>query len=105
MENQKLNIERKISGWQITNFKIEPVCCELLGIKKAKTLKAWEWLEKTYNFPEVKNDKGETEGKYAWLEHDDIYKIAIMENYPEYEKQLTEYFGKEWLRYYLRFDH
>ena len=41
----------------------------------------------------------------AVFDYDTLYKIAILENYPEYEKEMIDYFGEKWLKHYIRFNH
>lgn len=41
----------------------------------------------------------------AVLDWDTIMKISIMETNPEEEKLLENYFGKNWIKNYLRFNH
>lgn len=42
---------------------------------------------------------------YAIFDYDTLYKIEILENYPEYEQEMIDYFGKNWLKHYIRFNH
>ena len=41
----------------------------------------------------------------AILDYDTILKLSILEHYPEYEKEMINYFGNEWLKHYIRFNH
>ena len=52
--------------------------------------------------------KGREEKSHDWcaiLDWDSIMKISVLENYPEYEKEFIDYFGEEWLKQYIRFNH
>ena len=42
---------------------------------------------------------------YAILDFDTIFKLSVMENYPEYEKEFIDYFGEKWIKHYIRFNH
>lgn len=95
----------KISGVRVEEFNIIPLfrsqfitlaeCME--KIKRQETM---DWILDTFRF--TKCDAG------AWvaiIDFDTDYKLAIMENYPEYEKEMQEYFGSNWLQHYIRFNH
>ena len=94
----------KISGTQITDFKIEPVFdCQVISLEDVmNTIQK----QKTMDF--ILDDFRFFKGKECWwttMDWDTILKISILENYPEYEKECIEYFGENWLKHYLRFNH
>lgn len=39
------------------------------------------------------------------IDYDTMMKISILENYPDYKKEICDYIGEDWLDYYLRFGH
>ena len=103
-----MKIETKISGWSIREFDIKPIFDkQFVWLSDAmKIIKRQE----TMNFllDEFRFSKGceEKEGDWlAILDWDTIMKLSVMENYPEYEKEFTDYFGENWAKHYLRFNH
>lgn len=99
-----MKFEPKMSGTTVTDFKIEfaiSCCvCSLEGlaatIKRQKTM---DYILDNFRFSKI--DAGWT----CFFDSDTLYKIAILENYPEYEKELVNYFGENWLKHYIRFNH
>ena len=51
------------------------------------------------------NDLSNSRIKDEIFDWDTILKISILENYPDYEKELKDYFGESWLKHYIRFNH
>ena len=107
-----MKIESKISGWSITDFDIKPIdsfrkdIVTLLDIDKLSKRSA-QWILDNYNLVALKKEV--TGCNYGVLMgHDDIIKVSIMENYPEYEQELADYFNPsfgDWTKCYLRFGH
>lgn len=103
-----MTIETKISGWSISDFNIEPIFNDQYvwlseAMEKINKQNAMDYILDNFRFY-----KGEAEKKGDWcaiFDFDTIYKISIMENYPQYEKELIEYFGEKWMNNYLRFNH
>ncbi len=103
-----MKFETKISGVRVTDYEIESIF---------DTQFVWlsEIMEKihrqeTMNFilDEFRFYKGEAEKENDWIcifDWDTIEKISIMEKYPQYEKEMIDYFGKNWLKHYIRFNH
>lgn len=100
-----MKFEPKISGTRVTDYSIELIfdnqfislteCIE--KIHKQETM---DYLLDTFRFSIC--DDGN------WLtiiDSDTDYKITILEKYPEYEKEMIDYFGENWLKYYIRFNH
>jgi hypothetical protein len=59
-----------------------------------------DWILDTLRFSKCVNGD--------WLtiiDLDSVYKLSILENYPEYEKELKDYFGDNWMKHYIRFGH
>lgn len=101
-----MKIESKISGWRITDFKITPIFdSQFINLKDViAKIKKQETMN--YILDEFRFTRGEVDGEwFAIFDYDTIYKISIMENYPEYEKELKEHFGENWSKHYLRFNH
>ena len=103
-----MKFEPKISGVRVDDFEIEPIfdsqfvwlseCME--KIKRQETM---DYILDTFRFY-----KGSEEKEHDWvaiLDYDTIDKVSIMENYPQYEKELIDYFGENWLKHYIRFGH
>ena len=103
-----MRFEEKISGTAVTDFEIKRIFDEqyvwlsdaMKVIHKQATM---DFLLDKFRFY-----KGEAEKEGDWcaiLDYDTIYKISVMENYPQYEKEFIEYFGLQWMNYYIRFNH
>lgn len=103
-----MKFEPKISGTTVTDFNVKPIfdsqvvwLSEL--IEKIQTQKAMDYILDTFRFT-----KGSEEKSNDWvavLNWDSIMKISILETSPETEKELENYFGENWLQYYIRFNH
>lgn len=95
----------KMSGTQVTDFQIEPISesqvVELVEMaQKITRQKAMDFLLDEFRF-----SLGQ-DGKYrAVLDFDSIYKLSILESYPDYEAEMVAYFGENWLNHYIRFGH
>lgn len=102
-----LKIENKISGWKVTGceniellFDSQVVSLQQC-IDKITSQKAMDYVLDTLRFT-----KGRLQGMWLCvMDYDLIYKLTILEKYPEYAKELTEHFGENWLSIYLRFGH
>lgn len=103
-----MTFEPKISGTKVSDFNITPIfesqfvwlseCME-----KVQNQKAMDFILDTFRFT-----RGREEKDHDWcaiLDWDSIYKISVLENYPEYEEEIEEYFGEGWLKHYIRFNH
>lgn len=101
-----MNIESKLSGWKITDFETKPIFnSPILSLEECmKTIKRQETMNfilDTFRF-----SKGIEDGTwFAIVDRDTIMKISIMETNPKEENLLEERFGKNWLKYHLRFNH
>ena len=107
-----MKIESKISGWSISdvNIKIFPHLGDqivtLNDIDKLSKRSA-QWIFDHYNLVEL---NFEAAGCHfgVIMSYDDLYKVSIMESYPEIEKKLADYFNDssgDWTKCYLRFGH
>ena len=103
-----MKFEAKISGTRVTDFDITPIFNkQLILLSEAqKTItqqKTMDFLLDTFRFTKCnENYPGEW---YAIIDFDTDYKLAIMENYPEYEQEMIDYFGEKWFKHYIRFNH
>lgn len=103
-----MKFEPKISGTKVTDFEITPIFeSQFVWLSEAMEViqrqEAMDYLLDTYRFT-----KGCEEKFHDWvaiIDWDTIMKLSILEHYPEYEKELKEYFGEEWLKHYIRFNH
>lgn len=101
-----MKFEPKMSGTRVTDYSIEEIfdsqyitlteCLE--KIHRQETM---NYLLDTFRFT-VSDD-----GKiwFAIIDMDTNYKVAILEKYPEYEKEMIDYFGENWLKHHIRFNH
>lgn len=107
-----MKIEPKISGWAISDFNINLSelfpndYVTLLDIDKLSKRSA-QWILDHYNLVAFKK---ELVGCHygVLMDTDDMCKVAIMENYPELEQELADYFNPsfgDWRKCYLRFGH
>lgn len=101
-----MKIESKISGWRITDYSIDTKnlpfeTFPFISLNECQKLSqsSMDYLLDNFRFT-----KSETEW-WAIVSHDDLYKIAILENYPQYAEELKTYFGENWLNHYLKFNH
>ena len=105
-----MKFEPKISGTRVTDFSITPIFKDqyVLLSEAQKIIKRQEtmnFLLDTFRFSKCGNEKDYPNEWVAILDYDTIYKMSIMENYPNYEKEMVEYFGENWLEHYIRFNH
>ena len=103
-----MKFEPKISGTRVTDFTIERT---LKGqfhqlsdlMKTIQRQETMDFILDNFRFTKCnENYPGEW---YVIFDGDTLYKIAILENYPEYEKEMIDYFGSNWLQHYIRFNH
>lgn len=103
-----MKFEEKISGTAVTNFNITPLFeSQFVWLSEIMRL---VHKQETMNFllDNFRFSKGYEEKDRDWvaiLDYDTIYKVTIMEKYPEYKEELIDYFGENWLRHYIRFNH
>ena len=103
-----MKFEGKISGTKISEFEITSIFDSQFVwlsevMEKIQNQKAMDFILDTFRF-----SKGREEKSHDWcaiLDWDSIMKISVLENYPEYEKEFIDYFGEEWLKQYIRFNH
>lgn len=103
-----MKFESKISGTRVEGFKTTPIFNSQIvwlseAIEKIQSQEAMDFLLNTFYFT-----KGEAEKSHDWcaiLDWDSIMKISALENAPEDVKEFEEYFGEDWLLYYIRFNH
>ncbi len=105
-----MKFEPKMSGTKVTDFNIKPLFKSqfVLLSEAMKTIKRQETMDfllDTFRFSMCGNQEKYPNEWVAIIDFDTDYKLAIMESYPEYEKELTEYFGENWLKHYIRFNH
>lgn len=105
-----MNFEPKISGTKVTDYRITPIFGDqfILLSEAQKVIKHQEtmnFLLDNFRFNKCGNEIDYPNEWVAILDMDTIYKISIMENYPEYEKEMIDYFGVKWMDDYIRFNH
>lgn len=100
-----MKFEPKMSGTAVTDFDIH---CDFHGqihtldecMEKIHRQETMDFILDTFRFNLC------ADGKWrAIFDYDTLYKIAIFENYPEYEKEMIDYFGEKWYNHYIRFGH
>lgn len=103
-----MNFEPKISGVKVTGFNITPIFNSQFVwlsevIEKVQNQKAMDFILDTFRFT-----KGCEEKSHDWraiLDWDSIFKISALENSPKDVEAFEEYFGENWLKHYIRFNH
>jgi len=103
-----MKFEVKISGTSVTDFNITPIFDSQFvwlseAMEKIQRQEAMNFLLDKFRFT-----KGCEEKSHDWcaiLDYDTIYKLSILEHYPQYEAELIDYFGEGWLKQYIRFNH
>lgn len=103
-----MKFEPKISGTRVEDFNIKPIFSGQIvllsdAMKTIKRQETMDFLLDTFRFSKC-NENYPNEW-YAILDFDTIFKLSIMENYPEYEKEFIKYFGEKWIKHYIRFSH
>lgn len=103
-----MKFEPKLSGTKVTDFNIKPLFNSqfimLSEIQKViNRQETMDFILDTFRF--TKCNENYPNEWYAIIDFDTDYKIAVMENYPEYEKEFVEYFGEKWIKHYIRFNH
>ena len=103
-----MKFEPKISGTKVTDFDIKPIFLEQIvllsdAMKTIKKQMTMNFLLDKFRF--TKCNENYPNDWYTILSFDVIFILSIMENYPEYEKELIDYFGEEWYNCYIRFNH
>lgn len=100
-----MKFEPKISGTRVEDFNITPLfCTQIISLndcqKKVKRQETMDYLLDTFRFSLC------VDGEWrAVIDFDTDYKLAVLENYPEYEKEFIDYFGEKWIKHYIRFNH
>ncbi len=97
--------EPKISGTKVTGFKLKGLFnTQIISLndcqEKIKRQETMDFLLDTFRFSLCVD--GEWRAVIDW---DTDYKLAVLENYPEYEKEFIDYFGEKWIKHYIRFNH
>ena len=106
-----INFDPKISGTRVTGSEIDEIMQNIIFasqfislkdyIKKIHRQESMNWILDTLRFY-----KGQYAGDWcATINWDSIAKLTVMEKYPEVEKQFIEYFGENWMKHYIRFNH
>lgn len=103
-----MKFEPKISGTRVTDFTINRIFdSPFVWLSDAmKIIKRQETMD--FLLDDFRFSKGYEEKEGDWcaiLDGDTICKLSILENYPEYEKEMINYFGENWLQHYIRFNH
>lgn len=110
-EKEMIKFTSKISGTQVTGSEIDEVLNNLVFDSQLITLnsiqekihrqESMNWILDTLRFTKSADGKN----WFATISWDSIAGLTVMEKYPEVEKQFIEYFGKNWMEHYIRFNH
>lgn len=95
----------KISGTRVEDYDIilifdNPYIDLKTVIDKVTRQETMDWILDNIRFT-----RGSNNNWYGNLDYDTLYKLSILENYPEYEKEMIEHFGENWMNHYIRFNH
>lgn len=101
----------KISGTEVTGTEIDEISNNLVFDSQFITLQdcinnlhrqeSMNWVLDTLRFTKSEDGKN----WWATISWDSIAGLTVLEKYPEVEKQFIEYFGENWMEYYIRFNH
>ena len=100
-----MKFEEKISGTRVEDFKITPLfCTQIISLndcqEKVKRQETMDFLLDTFRFSLC------ADGEWrAVIDFDTDYKLAVLEKYPDYEEEFINYFGENWIKHYIRFNH
>ena len=100
-----MKFEPKLSGVRVTGYNIAPIFKSqfitldgcMLVVKRQETM---DWILDTLRFTRGNDGKW-----HATIDWDSIMKLSILENHPDHEKEMIEYFGENWMNHYIRFNH
>lgn len=100
-----MKFEPKISGTTVTEFSIFPIFTDQIVtlskcMKIIKRQETMDFILDTFRFSRCVDEDWR-----AILDWDSIMKISVLEKYPQYEQEFIDYFGKNWLKHYIRFNH
>lgn len=95
----------KMSGTRVEDYDIIPIFDNpyidlKTVIDKVTRQETMDWILDNIRFT-----RGSNNNWYSVLDYDTLYKLSILENYPEYEKEMIEHFGENWMNHYIRFNH
>lgn len=99
-----MTFEPKMSGIRVTEYDIKPIfingTISLADInEKITKQKTIDWILDNIRF--LKSD----DRWCAILDNDTILKITILEKYPDYEQEMINKIGDNWINHYIRFNH
>lgn len=105
-----MKIEPKMNGWAISDVNIKCFPHLLEGIITLNDIdklskRSAQWIFDNYNLVRLNPDIADCHFGVL-MSHDDMFKVSIMESYPEIEKELMNYFNPlfgDWTKCYLRF--
>lgn len=107
-----MKFEPKISGTSVTDYgkiKVFPHLLDnivtLSDINKLTNKLAVQFILDTYNMLSLNAELADGANWGAIMSNDDILKASILENHPDLEAELQDYFGDNWLQHYIRFNH
>lgn len=106
-----ITFDPKISGVRVEGTEIDEVLKNRIFKSQFITLndcinnihrqESMNWILDTLRFTKSADGKN----WWATISWDSIAGLTVMEKYPEVEKQFIEYFGENWMEYYIRFNH
>ena len=107
-----MKFEEKISGTKVTDFEIDSLfSSQFISLEevmeKDLSQRTMNWILDHLRFYRGERTEENKDECIWWttIDFDTDLKLSVMENYPEYEKEFTDYFGENWMNYYIRFNH
>lgn len=100
-----LTFEPKISGTKVTGFNLKGLFnTQIISLndcqEKIKRQETMDFILDTFRFSLC------ADGNWrAVIDWDTDFKLDVLENHPEYEREFIEYFGEKWIKHYIRFNH
>ena len=106
-----MKFEEKMSGTKVTDFEIKSLfSSQFISLQevmeKDLSQRTMNWILDHLRFYRGERTE-ENKGRCIWwttIDFDTDLKLSVMENYPEYEKEFINYFGENWMNYYIRFN-
>ena len=100
-----MKFEPKMSGVRVYDFKIDTIFNKQIVTlnecqEKVHRQETMDFILDNFRFSICEDGEWR-----AIMDFDSIFKLSILENYPEYEKEMVNYFGGNWLKYNIRFNH
>ncbi|MDV3428228.1 MAG: hypothetical protein LIR50_14620 [Bacillota bacterium] len=107
-----MKFEEKISGTKVTDFKITPIFkSQFVSLADVMALdlkqETMDLILDTLRFSRGERTEDNKDACIWWcvMDWDFIMKLSCLEHYPKYVEEFKNYFGENWVKHYIRFNH